>query len=186
MEPLPGRIETPRLVLRVWEVLDVGALADAVTANLDHLRPYMSWIDQEPMADDARAALILSWQDQLAEGGEAVYGMFAAGEVVGGCGLIPRIGPGGLEIGYWVHRAHTRKGYAAEAARALTTAALAHPGIGRVEIRHDRSNVASSGVPAKLGYRRDGTRDRPPVAPAETGVQWVWYTDHSLWADPGP
>ena len=28
-------------------------------------------------------------------------------EVTGGCGLIARIGPGGLEIGYWLHPGHT-------------------------------------------------------------------------------
>lgn len=45
-----------------------------------------------------------------------------------------RIGPGGLETGYWVHQAHTRRGLATAAAAALTDAALALPGIDRVEI----------------------------------------------------
>ena len=49
------------------------------------------------------------------------YGVFLAdGSVVGGCGLHRRIGPSALEIGYWVHVAHTRRGIATAAAGALT------------------------------------------------------------------
>lgn len=41
--------------------------------------------------------------------------MVVGDEVVGGCGLHRRVGPGGLEIGYWVHAAWTRRGIAAAA-----------------------------------------------------------------------
>jgi len=36
--------------------------------------------------------------------------------------------------------------------RLLTDAAFQIPGIERVEIHHDKANVASSGVPRKLGF----------------------------------
>jgi RimJ/RimL family protein N-acetyltransferase len=40
------------------------------------------------------------------------YGIFAAdeAEVLGGTGLHPRVGLGGLEIGYWVRASATRQG----------------------------------------------------------------------------
>jgi RimJ/RimL family protein N-acetyltransferase len=40
--------------------------------------------------------------------------------VIGSSGLMRRIGPGGLDIGYWLHPAWTGKGLATTAVAALT------------------------------------------------------------------
>ena len=87
-----------------------------------------------------------------------------------------RTGPGGLEIGYWVDPGHTRQGLATAAAGALTEAAFALPATDRVEIKHDQGNVASEGVPRRLGFTRIGRQPYPggPMAPAETGVDVLW------------
>ena len=86
-----------------------------------------------------------------------------------------RIGPGGLEIGYWVAREHTGRGIATAAAAALTEAGLGLPGIERIEIVHDLSNAASGQVPRKLGYARVGTGvGRFPRAPGECGTSAIW------------
>ena len=87
-----------------------------------------------------------------------------------------RIGPGGLEIGYWVHPGAPGRGMATAAAAALTEAALGLPGIERVEILHDLSNAASGQVPRKLGLRqgRDGRGPVRPGAPGECGTSAVW------------
>ena len=69
-----------------------------------------------------------------------------------------RIGPGGLEIGYWVHHAYTRRGLATAAAAALVEQAFRLPGVDRLEIVHDELNVASGGVPRKLGFTEVGRR----------------------------
>jgi RimJ/RimL family protein N-acetyltransferase len=73
--------------------------------------------------------------------------------VLGGCGLYPRVGPGAIEIGYWLSVMHTGNGLATEAAAALTRLAFAAPGIDRVEIRCDPRNAGSARVPRRLGYR---------------------------------
>jgi ribosomal-protein-serine acetyltransferase len=174
------------LIVRRWRVDDAAPLHDALTESIEHLRPWMPWIADEPLTVDQRRARIAGWQTQWATG-DRVYGMFVGKEVVGGCGLHARIGPGGLEIGYWVRAGRTGRGYATEASRILTGIAFATPGIDRVEIRHDATNVASSRVPAKLGYVRVGDLHRPPVAPAETGVDHVWRMARDAWpAHPGP
>jgi len=73
----------------------------------------------------------------------------------------------GLEIGYWVHAAHTRRGHASAAAAALTTVAFTLPGIEIVEIHHDRANLASEGVPRKLGSAWWAiARAQPPRQPS--------------------
>jgi ribosomal-protein-serine acetyltransferase len=88
--------------------------------------------------------------------------------------LHPRIGPGGIEIGYWIHVAHANRGFATEAAGALTEWSLGLVSIDRVEIHHDVANVASQRVPEKLGFELIGTRTRPPEASGETGELRIW------------
>ncbi|MFP4511481.1 MAG: GNAT family N-acetyltransferase [Acidimicrobiales bacterium] len=167
-------IETERLVLRPWEDDDVDALADAVTASIDHLRPWMAWISFEPMSRDDRGSLIADWRAARLRGDDLVLGIFHDGTPVGGTGLHDRLGPGGLEVGYWIHVDHVRKGFASEAVAALADAALALADIEVVHICHDATNHASAGVPARVGFARRGDRSAPVKAPAETGTQWVW------------
>ncbi len=181
MGRLPEVVETPRLVLRRWRVEDAPRLQEAVTANVEHLRPWMEWIAAEPMRLAEREALILGWEHGWLAGGDVIYGVWAGDEVVGGTGLHRRLGPDGLEIGYWIHVDHLGLGYATELARALTATALAQPGVERVEIHHDEANVRSGRVPQRLGYTRIGVAERQPQAPAEVGVEWMWRMTTPVW-----
>lgn len=99
----------------------------------------------------------------------------------GSCGLHRRIGPDGLEIGYWIHPAFLRRGLATRVAHVLTGAALVVPGITRVEIHHDKANQASAGIPRELGYDWLGEASDEPVAPADTGIEWRWAMDKETW-----
>ena len=103
------------------------------------------------------------------------YGIFRAeGTLVGGCGLHRRIGPSALEIGYWVHAAHTRRGIATAAAGALTAAGFALRGVERMEIHCDEANLSSAAVPPKLGYRLHARVPHAPEAPGEIGTRLIW------------
>lgn len=182
MECLPEHVETPRLTLRLWRLEDARTLHLAVTASVEHLRPWMPWIDQEPLTVADREARIAEWRQIWFDGGDAYYGVFADGVAVGGTGLHRRLGPGGLEIGYWIHVDHVEQGYATELARALTGTALTQPGIDRVEIHHDQANIISGRVPQRLGYRQLGAVDKVALAPAETGVSWIWRMTPADWS----
>ncbi|MEV7782242.1 GNAT family N-acetyltransferase [Kitasatospora sp. NPDC088351] len=155
------------------------ALNAAVRANLDHLRPWMEWAAEAPTrAQTGRltAAGAAAWD----AGTDFIYlaGLDARpGSVIGAFGLHGRIGPGALEIGYWVSAEHVGRGIATAAARALTETALALPGIERVEIRCDQANGPSAAVPRKLGYRLDRVADTAVRAPGETGRQLVWIKE---------
>ena len=175
--PLPSRLAAGRLVLRRYEPGDAEALSTAVNESADHLRPFMPWVTDERQTVAQSRTLIEGWRDS----DEAVYGMFEPDgrRVVGGCGLHARIGPGALEIGYWVHVDHVRRGHATAAARALTDAAFGVEGIERVEIHCDEANLASAAVPRRLGYRHRRTEDQAPRAPGEVGRKMIWVIERA-------
>jgi hypothetical protein len=104
-------IEHAPVTLRRWRQDDVDALFDAVTESLDHLRPWMPWAADysRASAEEYLAGSIKHWD----EGTEYNYAITTAGALVGSISLMARIGPGGLEIGYWLHRAYTRRGLGA-------------------------------------------------------------------------
>jgi RimJ/RimL family protein N-acetyltransferase len=183
MERLPELVEHDGLVLRRWTVADAEVVASLVAANLEHLRPYMPWIADEPLPIEDRRALHRGWEETWNAGGDVVLGISDADVCIGGCGLHHRIGPGGLEIGYWVAADHLGEGVARRASAGLTSMAFTLPGIDRVEIRHDISNAYSRNVPASLGFTLIG-RDAPnrdARAPAETGVDVVWRVTRDEW-----
>ena len=181
MVRLPDSIDCPRLTLRRWRVSDAPALGAAIAASVDHLRPWMPWVAFEPLSEDDRRALIDGWEADWAAGGDAVYGAFLESVVVGGCGLHRRAGPDTLDLGYWIHVDHVRRGFASELATGLTAAAFDEPGIERVAIHHDRANVASRGVPERLGFACDGESPDEARAPAEVGIDVAWSIDRDEW-----
>ena len=157
-------------------------LGAAVEASLEHLRPWMSWIRDEPLSDHDREQLIGSWSDDWEAGGSTFYGVFRDETVVGACGLHRRIGANGLEIGYWVHAGHVRHGYATELAAGLTTAAFNIDGIDRVEIHHDKANVRSGRIPEALGFESGPERQKDTQAPAEIGIDCTWSVSRTAWS----
>lgn len=161
--------------LRRWRLDDAAPLLAAVIESQEQLRPWMPWADRYD--EDRAAEYLRGCEVQWASGDAFGYAVIVGDQIVGSAGLHNRIGDGGLEIGYWVHTAWTGRGIATDATAALTDAALALPGIDRVEIHHDAANAASGRIPAKLGYTRLGerpARDMGPAAPGETGVDVVW------------
>jgi ribosomal-protein-serine acetyltransferase len=173
MEP-PAMIDAGDLVLRQWEPAWAEAAAAAVQASLPELTPFMPWATADYNADTARGYVNLTaehWQK-----GEAFdYAVFTpTGDLVGSCGLMTRMGPGTLEIGYWIHSAHAGRGYATKAAAALALVGLALPGIERVVIRHDAANAASGAVAAKAGFTEVDRVEHERTAPGESGVDVIW------------
>jgi ribosomal-protein-serine acetyltransferase len=184
---LPERLEGPEgLLLRRWRPDDAEALGRAVAESIEHLRPWMAWIAEEPVALERRREMIAEWERDWSQGGDIVIGVFMHGRVAGGGGLHRRVGPDGLEIGYWVHPAYLRRGVATRTAHTLTDAAFTVPGITRVEIHHDRANRASAGVPRKLGFEWVGESRDEAEAPAEIGVEWRWRIEKDAWLERRP
>jgi ribosomal-protein-serine acetyltransferase len=160
--------------VRPWREEDAATLDEAVRESLDHLRPWMPWIRLEPQTIAGRVDLIRRWVADAQAGGDVVLGIWADGTAAGGCGLHRRIGPGGLELGYWVRASSTRRGVATEAVRQLCALAFEDAAIQRVEIHHDRANELSGRVAARAGFTHVEDRQDIPEAPGEEGVERVW------------
>jgi RimJ/RimL family protein N-acetyltransferase len=155
------RIVTPRLVVRCWDPRDAPLLKEAIDSSLDHLRPWMPWARHEPQTLAEKVELLREFRGQFDVGADSIYGIFDAREerVLGGTGLHPRIGPGGLEIGYWIRADAAGNGLATESTAALTRVAFEVGGVERVEIRCSPENHASAAIPRRLGYSEESTVD---------------------------
>lgn len=178
---LPAVLRGERLTLRRWMPGDEAVLGRIVAESLDHLRPWMPWARFEPLAPDARRALIEGWEREWRAGGDVTLAVMAGGEAVGSTGLHRRLGPDALEIGYWIHVDHIGRGYATELSRVLTDTAFRIPGIERVEIHHNAANARSAAVPRRLGYTLAREGPAEPQAPAETDRECEWRIAKAQW-----
>jgi len=119
-----------------------------------------AWTDPDPI--ETVFHRLRSFRGQFDLDQNFVYGIFNLNEdiVLGGSGLHPRIGEGGIEIGYWIHIDYTGNGYATEAVTALTRIAFEVHRVDRVEIHCEPDNLASASIPRKLGFMHEATLAR--------------------------
>ena len=174
------RLRSERLVLRCWRdsERDARKLVASISESLDHLRPWMPWARAEPQTLEEKREMIRGNRRKFRDRQDFAFGVFDPEEkrVLGSCGLHDRVGEGGLEIGYWVHAEHVRRGYATEMAAALTRVGFEIEGARRLEIHCDPRNVASAGVPKRLRYRCEETRpdaEPDPVSGRTETQVWV-------------
>ncbi len=155
---IPHRIETERLTVRRYRADDADQMSRVILASKEHLSPFLPWARAEPLPSADRAELLAKFMSDYDDGRDFTMGIFArdTGEYVGGTGLHTRLGPGALEIGYWIAYDQQGKGYITEAVLALTQVAFALAGAERVEIHHVPDNVMSRAVPQRCGYSFDG------------------------------
>lgn len=142
-------LETKRLILREMTEEDFPAL-------------YAILSDPETMAhypapfDEARVRRWIAWNRE----NDAVFGfgLFAVvrrdtGEVIGDCGVTMQRIDGAIrpEIGYHIHRAHWRQGYASEAARACMEMIFTRTPFGRLYSYMKATNAPSYRTAESIG-----------------------------------
>ena len=155
LEPPVRRIETERLVLRVYEPTEL----DALHALRDH-ESAVRWLCDDPSTiEDSRARLArrIGLRRFALTGDGIGFAVDRDGVVVGDASLAltsaeHRQG----ELGYIVHPDHQGHGYATEAAAAVLDLAFDVFGLHRVVGRTEPRNVASARVLERLGMRREG------------------------------
>ena len=151
------RIETKRLVVRCYNPSDASLLAESVIESLEHLRPWMPWVYNEPEPLEEKAGRLKRFRGLFDLGQDFVYGIFDPQEtkLIGGNGLHTRLGDSELEIGYWIHRDYVNQGLVTETTAALVRVAFELIHIHRLEIHCDPGNAASAAVPHSPSSRAE-------------------------------
>lgn len=147
------KIITPKLVLRPYELEDAEQFKDAITETIDLLLPWMPWAKEEPQTLEQKRSRINDFNKNWDSESDFVFGIFNFnGELVGSTGLHLRVGPRALETGYWMRKKFQGKGYATEAAYAMTKTAFLFSDTDHMIIKCDPANKISAKIPVKLGY----------------------------------
>lgn len=168
-----AQLGSGEVTLRRWRETDAAALHQVVQESLDHLKPWMAWV-ADGYAPSAAAEFVVATQNDWARGTAFNYAIFVRGQLAGATSLMARIGPGGLEIGYWLHPSYVGRGAATRAASLLAAEAF-RTGANRVEIVTDVANVRSAAVPRRLGFAEVARRSpQEPVTPGEEGLDIIW------------
>ncbi|MFD9701954.1 GNAT family N-acetyltransferase [Lentzea sp. NPDC059081] len=160
--------------LRKFTDSDAEELLRAVTESLAHLRPWAPWVADGYDAESA-ATFLREAAEEWETGTAFPHAITVDGAIVGAVSVMRRASDL-AEIGYWLHPAHTGRGHATAASAELVEFAFALDGVRRVQIWHDEANVASSGVPRRLGFTEVGRRSpsRVPAIGDRAGVDVVW------------
>lgn len=152
-------IETPHLVLRIFEPSDAEVLKTRLDDNLQYMMSWIPWAKNEPEPLEDKRDRIRSWLGDFYSNREYSYGVFekSSGDFVGSSNLFGRRGKGTTEVGYWVDHLKTGRGYATEITYALTKLSFEHMGIEKVLLYIDSRNKASQRVPSKLDFTHEYT-----------------------------
>ncbi|MDR3475931.1 MAG: GNAT family N-acetyltransferase [Devosia sp.] len=163
---LPGKLETPRLILRApmrGDVPAIAALADntAIAERLSRLpSPY------------TRADAIAFVEIFAQRADERPYAITnPAGDFLGVVGFTYVMGQH-PELGYWLGETHWGKGFMTEAVKVLLEAAFASGLYPAVRARALQSNAASINVLGKAGFRNVGAGMMDRIGPNKDRPIW--------------
>ena len=133
---------------------DAHDVAEAVQSSLDTLALWMPWATPDYSVDSAR-----QWMNEArAAGRHSFLIRDPEGTVVGTCGLPRADVPNRCtELGYWIGKNHTGRGYATRAGRLVIGHALDDLEFHRVEIIVSVQNQPSQRVAERLGARLEAT-----------------------------
>ena len=171
------RVETDRLLLRCWSPEDALALRTVLDESDQHLRPWIPFMKDEPRTLEQTVEWLRLHRANFDTDQMYRYGVFNRrdNKLLGENMLLSRVGPGGLEVGYWTHVNSGGHGYATEASCAMIRVAFEVAAVERVEIHCAPENAASAAIPKKLGFRHEATlKDRAPDTEGGIHDLMIW------------
>ena len=171
----PPRLTPPRFVMRPWLVADAPLLQVALETSRSELQAWTPWVLAGAGDRETLEERLDGYRRDFFGGGDLLYALLDEDEeeVLGGAGLYRRVGPGGLEVGYWIRSDRAGRGYATDAAAELTRLGLSLPGVDRLEIHCRDDHGASIRIAEKLGYRH---RETVPASDDGGPATLIWET----------
>ncbi len=149
---------------------DGRGTAAAVRASLGHLARWMAWADERACDTGVQRTRLLECERLWDEGTSFEYVLVPLADetnVRGSLGMMTRLGPGTIELGYWVHVDDEGKGYVRASVVALTNAALELELVEAVKICLEPANTRSQAIPRTLGFTCDGMMTDHPLGCSE-------------------
>lgn len=144
-------IITNRLLFRVPIMDDAVMINNAMNDVWHDLQMWMSWAYDEKNTLESTKAYISSIDDQINGGGYPLIGLCReTGKFVVATGLTKTDDK--IETGYWVAREFQGRGYASEAANAMTRFGFGAFGLDAMHINHYEGNDKSKHIIQKLGF----------------------------------
>jgi len=156
---LPDELTTERMTIRPYRAGDGAGLFAAVDESREHILPWMPWGPVHQTPDDSEK-LVRTWTSKWTLREDMPLGMFdqISGEFLGGMGL-HRIDWSirSFEIGYWIRKSATGKGYVTEAVKRVTEFAFEELQANRVFIRCAAGNLRSIAIAKRAGFIYEGS-----------------------------
>lgn len=156
----PLTLKGPRIELRTLEATFENARMgyDAVVANRTHLLPWMPWASEEiTKSPESSFEYLIGIAKGRREKTKYDFGIFCDGKHIGNMGIFDiSEKKKSAEIGYWLAKTATGKGYMSEAVKLIEDEAFRTLGLNRIQIKCDPRNTKSANVAKRLGYVLDG------------------------------
>ncbi|HOW98796.1 MAG TPA: GNAT family N-acetyltransferase [Kiritimatiellia bacterium] len=150
------------MVLRALRAGDARSVHEAYASDPEATR-FLAWRAHKSLAETRR--YLRQTRITAQQGTEHLWALLLKrGGLIGAAGIRPC--GSRIEIGYVLGRAWWGRGYATEAARALTAWAMRQPSVYRVWATCDVDNKASARVLEKIGMTREGVLRKWIVRPA--------------------
>lgn len=153
------------LVLSRAKAEHAEMIARAVGESVAHLHRFMPWSRDAESADPNVQRVRLqsvseAWERQ--EEFQYVLTPVDRPEIfAASIGMMTRLGPGTIELGYWVHPQFEGRGYIRASCTALIDTAFGLDGVGVIYICCSPENTRSMAIARALGFTEDGPFDHP-------------------------
>jgi ribosomal-protein-serine acetyltransferase len=146
-----------RLELRPLRLQDARALFQLVEANRDRLRRWLPWVDATRDSEAIRT-FIRQARSRERLGVGLTFALWWKDQLVGVAGFngIDQSNQSAV-IGYWLAAEAEGHGLMTAAVSALLRHGFRRLGLHRIEIRAGVFNRRSRAIPARLGFRHEGT-----------------------------
>lgn len=149
-------------LIRLKPDLDLAKKMFAVVhKNRNHLDPWFPWSKNTKKTEDSMKYLF-EVEERGKKSEKVDYGLFLENEYIGNISAFDISKKNKCcEIGSWISKDFTNKGYMTEAVKILEKYLFEDLGINRIQILCDVKNIPSASVAKKCGYILEGKiRDR--------------------------
>jgi len=155
------QLETDRLILkRAHYKLHAEEINAVVCTTIDSLEPYIAWAIGQPTVEETQEGLIrvtgdpkdyafrLYLKDMSNPGSNKT-------SLIGMCGVIKQENV--CEVGYWCHKAYTRKGYMSEALDRILKFSTEELKVMKYILLTHQHNIGSCKLAEKFGFQVNGS-----------------------------